>query len=106
MPPPSFDIASVQHGGDLFVTITGELDLIATSQLETVLNRQRPKQTIVVDLTGLDFIDSSGIRAILLLWKRAQAEGFDLRLTSSTPEVMKAFELVGLLDELPFNTRA
>jgi anti-anti-sigma factor len=60
----------------------------------------------VLDMGGLEFIDSSGIRVLIVAWQESQRDGFDLRLTRGSDAVMRAFELCGLLDELPFLGRS
>lgn len=104
---PPFTIASVMHGGDLVVTLAGELDYHTAPQLADVLDRRVAEgQTVLIDLTALDFIDSSGMRVILLVWKRSQRDGFDLRLTRSSETVMSTFAVAGLIGELPFTEQA
>jgi hypothetical protein len=39
---------------------------------------------------------------LLLAWQESQRDGFNLRLTRGSDPVMRALELVGLVDELPF----
>jgi anti-anti-sigma factor len=57
---------------------------------------------VVVDLSELSFIDSTGMRVIVDAWHESQRDGFDLRLTRGSDTVMRAFEMVGLVGDLPF----
>lgn len=83
------------------------VDYHTAPQLADVLDRRVAEgQTVLIDLTALDFIDSSGMRVILLVWKRSQRDGFDLRLTRSSETVMSTFEVAGLIGELPFTEQA
>jgi anti-anti-sigma factor len=56
----------------------------------------------VLDLSELEFIDSSGMRALLEAVKAAQADGWDLGVDPRLSHaVQRAFELTGLLPLLP-----
>jgi anti-anti-sigma factor len=56
----------------------------------------------VLDLSGLRFIDSSGIRVLLLADARSRADANRLRLLRGQRQVQRALELCGLEDRLPF----
>ncbi len=51
---------------------------------------------VTVDLTGLDFIDFSGLHALLAGLKRMRQEGGDLELRSPRPSTRKMLEITGL----------
>jgi anti-sigma B factor antagonist len=105
--PSPFEITTVAVDGAVFVTVSGELDLQTAPELYEVLTEQSVKtDNLVLDLGGLDFIDSSGIRVVLIAWQESQRDGFALRLTRGSDPVMRAFQLVGLMDELPFLGRS
>ena len=48
----------------------------------------------------MEFIDSSGLRSIVLLRNRARIEGIDLCATGLSPAAERILELTGLIDEL------
>lgn len=54
---------------------------------------------IVVDLSGLEFISSAGIRCFVMLLKSCQAKGSRLRLKDLTPQIRNIFSLTALLDK-------
>lgn len=54
---------------------------------------------IDVDMSGLDFISSAGIRCLVMLLKSCQANGSHLRLTDMKPQIKNIFSLTGLLDK-------
>jgi anti-anti-sigma factor len=85
------------------VALQGELDFETAFDVEMRLERAIGRaDSVVVDLSGLDFIDSTGIRTLLEANRAAQREGTPLRLLPGTPAVQRVFEVAGLLDELPF----
>ena len=80
----------------------GELDLATTPELEEQLHELRRSgfEHVVLDMRGLTFIDSSGIRAILAENEFAQTSGRDFSLLSGPPAVQRALEVCGLLEQL------
>ncbi|HEX3693005.1 MAG TPA: STAS domain-containing protein, partial [Solirubrobacteraceae bacterium] len=67
------------------------------------LEQSGPKR-IVIDLSELSFIDSSGLRVLLLADGRAREGGYELLLSQPTAAVRKVLETIGALDLLRFQT--
>jgi anti-sigma B factor antagonist len=85
------------------VKATGELDLMSVPELEAVLNEvMSEKADIELDFSRLDFIDSTGVHLVLTAHDTSVREGWQLTITGAGAEVRRAFELLGLLDHLPF----
>jgi hypothetical protein len=59
----AFDIASTQTDGVSVVRVTGEIDIANADAMQAEVTRAAT-QTVVLDLTDVTFLDSSGIRAI------------------------------------------
>ena len=57
---------------------------------------------IVLDLSNLAFLDSTGLRLVIHADARSRSDGNRLRLLRGTPPVHRLFELCGLTDRLPF----
>ena len=59
------------------LAVTGELDLFAAPELKQTIADALEGDTrdLIVDLTGTDFIDSSGLAALILAMKRARSRG-------------------------------
>ncbi len=91
----------VRHSnGTPWLAVRGELDLSEASRLEQELaavERNGPK-TLVIDLRGLSFIDSSGLRVILEADVRARHDGRRLVLVPGPEQVHRIF-LIALLDK-------
>jgi anti-sigma B factor antagonist len=51
---------------------------------------------LVLDLAEVTFIDSAGMRALLILREGLTARGRGLRVSNTTPEVQRLLDLVGL----------
>jgi anti-sigma B factor antagonist len=99
----SFSVHTERADGILRITPSGELDIATAPILERELDVARsehPTAMIVVDLTKLDFIDSTGLR-LLLVTQAACAEADRLRVVNGSPAVVRLFDLAGVRDRLP-----
>lgn len=73
----------------------GRLDLVSAPRLRTVVSDQVAggQTTIVVDLSGVEFMDSSGLGAIIAGLKTTRQAGGDLRICAPTEQVAMVLEL-------------
>ncbi|MGH2853279.1 MAG: STAS domain-containing protein [Solirubrobacteraceae bacterium] len=102
--PGGLSISSVVEDGTVSIALEGELDLAGARQLEESLaaaEREDPA-LLVVDLEGLQFIDSTGLRLLLQADARARERGYELVLRPGEPAVQRAFEVTGALTVLRF----
>jgi anti-sigma B factor antagonist len=76
------------------VVVAGEIDLRTAPELRVALDAAAGEQgaELVIDLTEVTFIDSSGITELL----RVSKAGHRLRLQHPAAAVRRVFELVGL----------
>ena len=81
----------------------GELDLYSVADVRAAL-AERPAgcEVVVLDLRGLTFFDTSGIRLALETLQQLTAAGLRFALIRGEPEVQRLFVLAGLQDRLPF----
>jgi anti-sigma B factor antagonist len=103
-PPAEFEVQTGREpGGALTLRPTGELDIASAPRLERALREgRRPGEQVVLDLSGLEFIDSTGLRVVVRGVEAAAVEGWDLRLRHGPPAVRRVFEIAGVLGALPF----
>jgi anti-anti-sigma factor len=102
--PGGLQISSAPVDGAIKISLRGELDLASSRQMEehfTSVDEQRPSR-VVIDMGGLTFIDSSGLRALLLADARAREQGYELVLLPGQEPVQRVFEITGALDVLRF----
>ena len=59
-------------------------------------------KSVIVDLRDLQFIDSSGIRALVRAHKRAETAGRQFCIVRDSEQIQRVFELTGLQDYLSF----
>jgi anti-anti-sigma factor len=92
-------IGREQEGDAVIVAVRGELDLDGAEDLREVLRDtidDGPGQRIVVDLEGVDFIDSAGIGVLLGGRERARGKAGDLVLVATGTSVRRVLGLTGL----------
>jgi anti-anti-sigma factor len=95
--PPSFDIAIVQSDGTLRLKLAGELDIATAPLLQAALDEAgtADAERILVDIAGVPFIDSSGLKVLL----RASACG-RLVIARAGPQARRLFALSGTAERL------
>ncbi len=84
------------------IELIGELDLDGAPQLEGALRDAEAGDatSIVVDLGGLEFIDSTGLRLLVMAAERSKDGRFSL--LRGPKQVHRVFEITDLVDRLPF----
>lgn len=89
-----FEISRMKDGVGL--KLVGELDLATTPELnKALLDPSLPASQLCLDLSGLTFVDSCGIHAILTLARSQNGRG-PLVLLDPSAQVSRLFELLGL----------
>ncbi|MCX4513786.1 STAS domain-containing protein [Streptomyces sp. NBC_01619] len=80
------------------VTIGGELDADTATLLHHHLANQflHGRRNLVLDLSALEFMDSSGLNVLIKATRETRSTGGDLHLAAPTPAVAKLFDLTGL----------
>jgi anti-sigma B factor antagonist len=102
--PSPFEIHSDLEADTARIAVVGELDIATGPQLEqearAMLARQ-PRE-LIIDLSRLTFIDSSGLRLFIALNDDASADGWALRLTRPPEAALTIFRITGAEENLPF----
>lgn len=90
--------ASAGTGGWTVLTATGEIDVAAAPALRERLVELIEDGTteLVVDLEGVDFIDSTGLGVLVGAVRRARAAEGDVRLVCTNSRLLKVFDVTGL----------
>ena len=84
------------------VVLEGELDIGTAEDAQhrvAVAEREAPS-LLVIDLSALRFVDSSGVRVVLLADDRARAAGRRLAVRLGTGSALRVFAALGLVDRL------
>lgn len=97
-----FAVEEVRSPERVELRLTGELDLASVGAFTAAFKRaSRRARTIVVDMSELDFIDSSGLRALIEISEQPRLNGYLISFRSG-PGVERALEITGLRHTLPF----
>ena len=93
--PPHFDIEEQRNEGVLRLALIGELDLASTPMLKQRLEELREEQAGVrLDLSRLEFMDSSGLRLLIRAIQNARHDGWQLDVDPNIPgHIMRVFQL-------------
>ena len=80
------------------VATTGELDVHSAGSLEQALQDLigQGDSTLVLDLTGLEFLDSTGLGVMVKALTWAQDAGGSLRVVADDEKITKVFTITGL----------
>src|SRR5919201_749517 len=92
-----------QEGEALLLRATGELD-VASAQTFDEEYRQAidsDASTVLLDLEGLTFIDSTGLRTLLMAAELSRSKGRHLRIIRASRELRRVVEVSGLENSLP-----
>lgn len=94
-----FSIATLDEPGSTpVVTVSGEVDIAAAPQLRQRLIElvERPCKTIIVDLSEVQFMDSTGLNVFSAVRKRMKTLDGRLILAGPRPPVIRLFQLSGM----------
>jgi anti-anti-sigma factor len=97
-----FEVTIEQHGTAVHLTMTGELDISTAQRLEDDLRRIEPErpELIVLDLQGLTFMDSTGLRLLITADARAREDGRRLAIVQGNEMVQRVMRLTRLDERL------
>jgi anti-anti-sigma factor len=98
----SFDVDARREDGRLVVAPSGELDIATVEEMRAILDGREPGEDLELDLSGLHFLDTSGLQLVVETHRRATRDGFALTLRPASPDVQRVFEMAGLDRVLPF----
>lgn len=93
-------IQKSQTGTTLVLALEGRLDTMTAPELEQELIALLPgMMDLTLDLVGLDYISSAGLRVLLQAQKQMSKQG-SMRLTHVNETIMEIFEVTGFTDIL------
>jgi anti-sigma B factor antagonist len=96
--------------GITVVTVTGEIDISTSALLREHLLRvitDGPDRSLVVNLAGVSFIDSTGTGVLVGVWHRVRATDASLALAAPSRQARGILDITGLTKVLPvYDTEA
>ncbi len=83
--------------GIVSISLVGRLDAATSTEAEKEFNTELDsgKELMMVNLSGLEYISSAGLRVLLVLAKRIQQKGGKIVLAGLTAGVKEVFEISG-----------
>jgi anti-sigma B factor antagonist len=91
------DFVAQPTGDELVFELAGELDLAGRDELaEAVIAALPGASTVVMDLSGLRFIDSSGLSALLRCRQSARDLGRQFFICGASGAVARVLEMTGI----------
>jgi anti-anti-sigma factor len=100
-----FQARTERDGDRAIVRLDGELDMAGTFILEPALDEliaDPPSEEVLFDLRGLEFVDSTGLTAIIGVNERLRQAGVATRFVRGSEDVQRIFAIAGFDDVLDF----
>ena len=89
-----------KNNQETIVEIVGRLDTITAPALDKTINEDiGDTRNLVLDVKGMEYISSAGLRVLLSAQKKMQKIG-SMKVTGVCEEVMEVFEMTGFADIL------
>ena len=94
-----------ERDGATVLVVGGELDLGSSPRLRDTAVRRllAGDRVLVLDLSGLEFLDSTGLGVVVAILKRARTLGTDLRLVITRERVRLPFAVTGVDGLVPIH---
>jgi anti-sigma B factor antagonist len=101
---PAFDVDVRGVDAGTVIALRGDMDIASVESLDAALDQAlaTAPARVTVDLRGVGFVDSSGLRFLLRANARARSEGWALEIYRPGETAIKALSVTGVLDLLPF----
>jgi anti-sigma B factor antagonist len=99
-----FAVQDVDCNGRHTFVLTGEVDIAQARELQEALQRVGTGTSagITLDLSGLTFMGSTGVRIVLFARELCEQRGYEFRIIPGSASVQRVFALAGLSERLPF----
>ncbi len=102
-----FEMGEHRQDGNTVLALSGELDFGTVAQVQQRLAELRDARTpVVLDLDGLTFMDSTGIRLVLTACEDARNAGWSFTVTRGSERVRRVLEAAQVIDRLPYHDDA
>jgi anti-anti-sigma factor len=97
--PIAIEVVPIDAG--VILAVAGEIDLLTADELSEALAVEVARtELVVVDLTAVEFLSSSGLAALALAHRAAVEADHELRLVAGNRVTLRPIQITGLADEI------
>jgi anti-sigma B factor antagonist len=92
-----------RHGDEVVVAVSGDIDIHTAPQIRDRLAalQAEGQKSVVVDLSGVSFLDSSALGALVAAHRELREAGGSLKLAAPRAHVLKVFRITRLVEIIP-----
>lgn len=102
MEEAGFELTQDDDGHEVRVVVRGELDLATADDLDRCLAGLADQgRTVLLDLRPLTFMDSSGLRSLMIARERSQRDGWEFHILAPEGDARQVLRVSGVEDYLP-----
>jgi len=96
-------LSSHEFAGAYVVSVAGELDALSVPELDAHVAPMLAAgpQRVVLDLSGVEFMDSTGLGMCIKVLKGVRDAGGDMSLVATSPRVLRVLEITGIDQSIP-----
>jgi anti-anti-sigma factor len=95
-------LGSQRRGHAFVISVEGDLDIVTSPQFDDYLaDARREHRHLILDLAGVEFMDTSSLAVIVSHWKKLVGQGGTLTLASARYRYTKTLWITGLAHRLP-----
>jgi anti-sigma B factor antagonist len=100
-----FHVKRIVRPDGVSLVLSGDLDLASTDRLLSACENVPDGGMLTLDLSGLSFMDSSGVKVFMNLDRRSRREGWMLAIDKPCGQVLRLLQLCGFDQRLPITPR-
>ncbi len=90
------EITEKKNEGQIVLAVSGSVDTVTSPELQkAILTAFQKSKDLVIDMAGVPYMSSAGLRALLIGQKTATSKGGSMALTGVQNTVMQVFEMSG-----------
>ena len=93
------------YNNTLYITLVGELDEMSATftrnKLDDIMNTSSNVRQIIIDLSELEFMDSTGVGVLIGRYKRMKASNIPIFICNPSSHAEKIFQMTGLYEIMP-----
>jgi anti-sigma B factor antagonist len=100
VPAVELKVSSRSQRDHVIVTAAGEIDLYTAPKMQAdlaaIIDSAAPAARVVIDMSGVEFCDSTGMNVLLSGLRQVRERGGELELAAPRPAVLKILQVTGL----------